>query len=202
MVFSHKIFRLIFRTGTDYLYSRFRPGLTFTLVFLLLFISGMQYLFHSLTASRHRAHINKYIEEVKEIAWRPHGGNPPISGAKKYVTLADQSEEGDGPSRRFAIEFDGSVYFIDPKTGEESLLDIEEIEGANWKRTLIYVLPVSIWDGVARRVLKKKEKVVEESVEDEGGSKGDQKENGKATGMGKHVKAEKVAGRRKAKKKN
>jgi len=125
----------------------------------------MQYLFHSLTANRHRAHINRYIEEVKEVAWRPHGGNPPISGAKKYVTLPDQSEGGDGTSRKFAIEFDGSVFLVDPKTGEESLLDVNEIEGANWKRTLIYVLPVSIWNGVAQRVLKKKEKVVEESVE-------------------------------------
>ena len=160
----------------------------------------MQYLFHSLTANRHRAHINRYIEEVKEVAWRPHGGNPPISGAKKYVTLPDQSEGGDGTSRKFAIEFDGSVFLVDPKTGEESLLDVNEIEGANWKRTLIYVLPVSIWNGVAQRVLKKKEKVVEESVEEDG-SRGES-ENGKATAMGKHVKAEKVAGRRKAKKKN
>jgi hypothetical protein len=195
-----KFSRLIFRTGTDYLYSRFRPGLTFTFVFLLLFISGMQYLFHSLTANRHRAHINRYIEEVKEIAWRPHGGNPPLNGAKKYITIADKSEEGDGPSRRFAIEFDGSVYFVDPKTGEESLLDVGEVEGANWKRTLIYAFPVSIWNAVTRRVLKKNEKVLEESVEEDGSRV--EQENGKATGMGKHVKAEKVAGRRKAKKKN
>ena len=159
----------------------------------------MQYVFHQLTANRHRAHINRYINEVKEIAWRPHGGNPPASGARKYVTLADQSEEGDGHSRRFAIDFDGSVYLIDPKTGEEDLLDIDEIEGASWKRTLIYVLPVSLWEATIRRVLKKKKDVI---VEENGKEDIEVNENGKSTGVGKHVKAEKVAGKRKAKRKN
>ena len=187
------------RTGTDYLYSRFRPGLSFTLMFLLLFISGMQYLFHALTASRHRAHINRYIEEVKEVAWRPHGGNPPVNGARKYITLADQSEEGTGPARKFAIDFDGSVYFIDPKTGEESYLDVNEVEGPNWKRTLIYVLPMSLWDVTVGRVLKKKEMNIEGEVEEVNGV---EHQNGKPTGMGKHTKVEKVAGKRKAKKKN
>jgi hypothetical protein len=183
------------RTGTDYLYSRFRPGLGFTLVFLLIFVSGMQYVFHIVTSNRHRAHITRYIDEVKEIAWRPHGGNPPISGARKYVTLADQSEEGNGPARKFAVDFDGSVYLIGPKTGEESLLDVREIEGASWKRTLIYLLPMSLWNLIAGRILRKKEKVEEDGS-------GVVHENGKPTGLGKHVKAEKVAGRRKAKKKN
>ena len=187
------------RTGTDYLYSRFRPGLTFTLIFLLLFVSGMQYLFQALTASRHRAHINSYIEEVKEVAWRPHGGNPPVSGVRKYVTLADQSEEGTGAARKFAIDFDGSVYFVDPKSGEESYLDVNEIEGANWKRTLIYVLPVSLWNVTIGRVLKKKEMKVDEEVKEENRV---EHQNGKSSGMGKHIKAEKVAGKRKAKKKN
>lgn len=157
----------------------------------------MQYLFHALTASRQRAHINRYIEEVKEIAWRPHGGNPPVTGARKYVTLADQSEEGTGPARKFAIDFDGSVYFVDPKTGEESYLDINEIEGPNWKRTLIYVLPILLWNTTIGRVLKNEMKV-EHEVE----GNGVEHQNGKSPGMGKHVKAEKVAGKRKSKKKN
>ena len=191
---------LTYRSGTDYLYSRFRPGLGFTLVFLILFISGMQYVFHSLTASRQRAHINRYISEVKEIAWRPHGGNPPVSGARKYVTLADQSEEGSGPARKFAVDFAGNVFFVDPATGEEGLLDIGEIEGADWKRTLIYVLPVWVWSLTGERYLGKKVVVVEET-EEQDGTVGNG-ENGKATGMGKHVKAEKVGGKRKAKKRN
>jgi hypothetical protein len=190
---------LTYRSGTDYLYSRFRPGLGFTLVFLILFISGMQYVFHSLTASRQRSHVNRYISEVKEIAWRPHGGNPPVSGARKYVTLADQSEEGGGPARKFAIDFAGNVFFVDPATGEEGLLDIGEIEGASWKRTLIYVLPVWVWGLIRSRVLEKKVVVVEKEEGDRVVGNG---ENDKATGFGKHVKAEKVGGKRKAKKRN
>ena len=191
---------LTHRSGTDYLYSRFRPGLGFTLAFLILFISGMQYVFHSLTASRQRAHINRYISEVKEIAWRPHGGNPPVSGARKYVTLADQSEEGSGPARKFAVDFAGNVFFVDPATGEEGLLDIGEIEGANWKRTLIYVLPVWLWGLVHSRVLEKKVVVVEEAEKEDGVVVNG--ENGKASGLGKYVKAEKAGGKRKAKKRN
>jgi len=144
---------LIIRTGTDFLYSRFRPGLITTLVFLLLFISGMQYLFQALTASRHRAHIKRYIEEVKEVAWRQYGGNPPLNGSRKYVTLADQSEEGTGVSRKFVIDFATNVWFVDPQTGEESLLDIREIEGASWKKTLVYVLPVALWNVFAGQPL-------------------------------------------------
>lgn len=190
----------MFRTGKDYLYSRFRPGLALTLAFLLFFISGMQYLFHSLTASRQRAHITRYIDEVKEIAWRPSGGQPPLSGAKKYVTLGDQSEEGEGRSRKFAVEFDGDVYFIDPETGAESLLDVGEIEGPSWRRTLLYYLPVLVWSNTIGRVLKKKNKI--EAIGEGNGSSEGVKENGLASTGSKHVKAEKVAGKRKVKKRN
>ena len=190
----------IIRTGEDFLYSRFRPGLVLTLVFLFFFISGMQYLFHSLTASRQRAHIIRYIEQAKEIAWRPHGGQPPLSGAKKYVTLGgDQNEEGEaGPSRKFAVEFTGDVYLIDSKTGEESLLDVAEIEGASWKRTLLYSLPALVWGNTIARVLKKKGDV---NAVVQNGSGGQVKKDGKASILDKHAKAEKVAGKRKVKKK-
>lgn len=199
----HQVVLLTVRKGTDFLYSRFRPGLLSTLAFLLLLISGMQYLFQSLTASRQRTHINRYIEEVKEIAWRPYNGNPPLNGAKKYVTLADQSEEGTGPSKRFAVDFVGSVYFVDPQTGEESLLDTGEIEGADWRKTLIYVLPTALWNTVAGRILKKnaeKGNVYDTKEHNENPHKGE--ENGKPNTTTKHSKVEKVAGKRKAKKRN
>lgn len=189
------------RTGKDYLYSRFRPGLTFTLVFLFLFISGMQYVFHALTASRQRAHINKYILQVKEVAWGPYGGNPPSSGARKYVSIPDQSEDGTAPPRRFVIDFAGNVYFIDPDSGAESLLDVNEIEGASWKKTMIYALPVSIWKATGGRLTQKSgKKPPIEMEEDSDGNNA--KENEKSNGVGKYTKAEKVGGRRKAKKRS
>src|ERR1700737_4175946 len=161
---SSSLNELTFRSGTDFLYSRFRPGLLTTLAFLILFISGMQLIFQTVTASRHRAHINRYISEAKEIAWRPHGGNPPMSGARKYVTLSDQTEERSGLARKFVVDYDGSVFFIDEQTGEESLLDVSEIEGANWRRTLIYVLPTMLWNVTVGRVLQKKAKETVEEV--------------------------------------
>jgi hypothetical protein len=181
------------------LYSRFRPGLGLTLAFLFLFVAGMQYTFHALTANRQRAHMSRYIDEVKEVAWRPSGGNPPLSGAKKYITLQDQSRDGDRPARKFAIDFGGNVYLVDAQTGEEHLLDLGEIEGAHWKRTIIYSLPISLWV-FGTGMFEKKENVAvpEEDTEEH-------EENGGTstpTGMGKYEKAEKVGGRRKAKKRN
>ena len=160
----------------------------------------MQYAFQALTAMRRRGHIQRYINEVKEVAWRPHGGNPPPSGAMKYVTLADQSEEGSGPSRKFGIDFTGSVYFVDTKTGEESLLDVSEVPGADWRSTLICKLPLWIWNITVGKALKKSaEKAkVNAVLEDDKAVQG----NGKDDIMSKYVKAEKVGGKRKAKKRN
>jgi hypothetical protein len=172
-------------------------------VFLLLFISGGQYVFHSLTASRHRAHIKRYIKDAKEMAWRPHGGNPPLSGARKYVTLTSEGEEGMGPARKFVVDYDGSVFFIDEQTGEESLLDVNEIEGASWKRTLVYNLPFMLWNTTAGRFLNKKEKVVQEAeVQEDDAVTVSGNGNGNTLGSRKHVKAEKIGGKRKVKKRN
>ena len=151
-----------------------------------------------MTASRHRAHIQRYINEAKEAAWRPSGGNPPLSGARKYVTLNDQTDEGPGPSRKFVVDFDGSVFFIE-QTGEENLLDVNEIPGASWKRTLIYSLPMWLWSMTGGRFINKGDgaKVVEE-IE----NNSEPEENGTSSNGPKHSKAEKVAGgRRKVTKK-
>ena len=116
------------------------------------------------------------------------------------MTLSDQTEEGEGQSRKFVVDFDGSVYFIDNQTGEESLLDVNEIPGASWKRTLIYSLPMWLWNLSGGRILKRGDgaKVVEKIDQ----SHFEPQENGESTEASKHTKAEKVAGRRKAKKRN
>jgi hypothetical protein len=157
----------------------------------------MQYLFHFLTANRHRAHIQRFINEAKEMAWRPHGGNAPVSTVRKYVTLGDQSEEAIGPSRKFAVEFDGRVFFVDEKTGEEALLDVDDVERASWKRTLVYTLPIWAWNAV--RNVQGKAKTgggVERTQE-----VAETNANGATEEKPKYTKAEKVAGgRRKSKK--
>jgi hypothetical protein len=160
----------------------------------------MQYVFHSLTASRHRAHIQRYVDEAKEMAWRPHGGNPPLSGARKYVTFSDQSEEGTGPVRKFVVDFDGSVYLIDEATGEESLLDVNEVPGATWRRTFIYLLPMWLWKSTGGRYFYNGDgvKVVQKIDDMNSESQG----NGESSTASKHTKVEKVAGRRKAKKRS
>jgi len=111
-----------------------------------------------------------------------------------------------GPVRKFVVDYDGSVFFLDEQTGEESLLDVNEIEGASWKRTLVYTLPTMLWNvSVGRFLGKGGQKAQSEEVEDDdetamvNGEQG----NGNSLGSGKRVKAEKVAGgRRKVKKRN
>ena len=63
---------------------------------------------------------------------------------------------------------------------------------------MIYVLPVSLWNVTIGRMSKKKDVIVEENSKEDVGVNGDSK----PTGVGKQIKAEKVAGKRKAKKKN
>jgi hypothetical protein len=124
-----------------------------------------------------------------------------MSGARKYVTLADQSEEGMGPARKFVVDYDGSVFLLDDKTGEENLLDINEIEGANWRRTLVYVLPTMLWNTSVGRFLNKPRRKIEiEEVEEDEASP--DQTNGNTLGSGKYTKAEKVGGKRKSKKRN
>lgn len=107
-----------------------------------------------------------------------------------------------GPARKFVVDFDGSVYFLDEQTGEESLLDVNEIEGASWKRTLVYVLPIMFWNTSVGRFLNKRgeEVEVEEVVEEDEASP--THTNGNTLASGKYVKAEKVGGKRKSKKRN
>lgn len=165
----------------------------------------MQYLFQALTASRQRAFIKRYIDEVKQTAWRPSGGLPPLSGARKYVSLGAENDEGDRRVRKFAVDFDGSVYLVDEKTGEESLLDTKDVEEASWKRTLVYTFPLYVWNLVMSRV-KTAPKIVQKR-EEKGhrlgsGEESGKKENGKGQGAGGHAKIEKVGGQRRVKKRN
>jgi hypothetical protein len=106
-----------------------------------------------------------------------------------------------GPARKFVVDFDGSVYFLDEQTGEESLLDVTEIEGASWKRTLVYVLPIKLWKTTVGRFLnKREERVIEEEVEKDEASLS--QTNGNTLTSGKYAKVEKVGGKRKSKKRN
>ena len=107
-----------------------------------------------------------------------------------------------GPARKFVVDYDGGVFFLDDKTGEESFLDINEIEGANWRRTLVYVLPTMLWNTTVGRFLNKPgEKVEIEEVVEEDDATPDQN-NGNTLGSGKYTKAEKIGGKRKSKKRN
>lgn len=120
--------------GTDYYYSRYRPGLGTVSVFLFLLISGAQYLVLKLTASQHRKHMTSVIDEVKSAAW----GNGVHSSARK-VTLDN--------GKQFMVYPEGSVFLVE--NSKEYYLSLDTIVDPTWKSTILYTLPMRIYSKVS-----------------------------------------------------
>jgi hypothetical protein len=114
--------------GTDYYYSRYRPGLGTVIFFLYFFISVSQYVLMSLSAHRHRSHMSGIIGEARSLAWTTPGLGP---GVKRRVTL----ENG----KIFAVYPEGNVFLI--HNDSEYLVDVDEIKNPRWKDTLLVKLP-------------------------------------------------------------
>lgn len=117
--------------GTDYYYSRYRPGLFSVLVFLFLLSSTVQYWFKKLTASQHRKYMNSIIEEAKDQAWS--GGFP---STQRKVTLSN--------GKAFMVYPTGSVTLIDGSKMEFPL-DPDEIPDPTWRETILFTLPSKLY---------------------------------------------------------
>lgn len=127
--------------GTDYLYSRFRPGIVLTLIVLFIVVSTFQYA--SLRISRKQDHkrISSIIEEIKLLAW----GNslvPPLDGLARKV----QSPIG----KEFIVSPVGEVSLIEmDEKGNEylSALDPSDINiNPSFKESYFYLLPCRLWN--------------------------------------------------------
>lgn len=116
--------------GTDYYYSRYRPGLGTVLVFLYLLSATAQYWFKRLTAHQHRKHMSSIIEEAKDHAWS--GGMP---GSQRKVTLSS--------GKTFMVHPTGQVNLIDENI--EYPLDLDEIQNPTWKDTILYSVPMMLY---------------------------------------------------------
>ncbi|CAN6673651.1 ER-localized J domain-containing protein 5 [Trichomonascus vanleenenianus] len=116
--------------GTDYYYSRYRPGFGSVIVFLYLLIAVAQYWFKKLTAKQHRKHMNSVIDECKHLAWS--GGLPTT---QRKVTF----ENG----KTFMVYPGGKVALVD-EDGEYPL-DLEEIKDPQWSDTVLFSLPKKLY---------------------------------------------------------
>uniref|UniRef100_A0A060T719 ARAD1C25146p n=1 Tax=Blastobotrys adeninivorans TaxID=409370 RepID=A0A060T719_BLAAD len=123
--------------GTDYYYSRFRPGIGMVTAFLFLLVSFAQYWFLRLSAMQHRRHMSSIIDEAKGIAW-PNG----IPTSKRQVTLPN--------GKNFMVYTEGTVSLVEDK--HEYPLDIEEIVLPTWKNTILYTIPKKLYYKVSGKV--------------------------------------------------
>lgn len=140
--------------GSEYFYSRYRPGIGFVVIFLFLLIGTGQYVIQKITARQHRNHMQMVIDEAKSAAW-PNGF--PDAGKKKV-----SSPNG----KTFMVYPDGKVCLVENM--KEYPLDLSEIKEPHWKDTILYTLPMKLFNHVfpakpAGRVLGTKES--EEKIE-------------------------------------
>ncbi|ODQ55303.1 DnaJ-domain-containing protein [Saitoella complicata NRRL Y-17804] len=122
--------------GTGYYYSRFRPGLGSVLLGLLVAGSAAQYGVHVLVAKQNRGRLERHVREARGMAWASSGGLP--NGRKMKVT---------NPETGHAFVVDGKsgdVFYVDD-FGEEHFVDVNEVEGPSFKRTMLVQLPKLIW---------------------------------------------------------
>lgn len=109
--------------GTDYYYSRYRPGFGTVLVFLYLLVGVAQYAFLRITAHQHRKHMSQVIDKALELAG--------VTNTQRKVSF----ENG----KVFMVYPHGAVSLIDDDV--EYLLSVEDIKLPTWEDTIVYKVP-------------------------------------------------------------
>ncbi|KAJ2395242.1 hypothetical protein GGI23_004378 [Coemansia sp. RSA 2559] len=157
--------------GTGYLYRRWRPGFGTVVTGLVLFVSGMQYLFHHLSYWRAQERI-RVIEEEHAKA----------GGKIKYRSATQTQQQMNRRVRRQQKKNIAGGGRASPTNAEEdSGFEGEEIDSsqinmvgvinpyavqpASIKRVLVVSLPLAVLAAVG--LVKKPEEVADESAEDD-----------------------------------
>lgn len=123
--------------GTGYYYSKFRPGIVFTLVILYILIG----VFHFFALKINRKQAYKRIEDMKSLiktqAW--NGSQfPPTDGSDRKLT-----NEANG--MEFLVKQDGSVWLLEDD--EQHLIDENEINThPGFKDSLFFKIPAKFWN--------------------------------------------------------
>jgi len=124
--------------GTGYYYSRFRPGLGFVFVFLIILTSGLQYLVQRINYKRDLERIERIVSKAKAAAWGPK--MIPINGKRKVRVGLGDARDADGTKWLDMVVQDSQVFLLDP-SGEMHLIDestaIRPAIGSTWFISLI-----------------------------------------------------------------
>lgn len=189
--------------GSDYFYTRYRPGVGFVFVFLYLLIGVGQYVVLKLTAMQHVKHMKSVIEDVKTFAW-PSG--IPSSNVKTITNPAGKT---------FRIYPNGDVTLLDEENPKkEYLLDVDEIPMPKWSETILFTLPKRLLrtfvpvkpedEGGKRLGTRQEEKAAKTSAisaaakkaADDANSEASGEKKSKSNGSSATAKVNKVGGRR------
>ena len=133
--------------GTGYYYSRFRPGLGFTLVVLYVLVSTLQYISLRIGRKQDFKRIVTLKTEIKTQAW---GGSflPPLDGSARRVSLPIGKD--------FHVSPAGEVSLIGTNSKGEMVLDeLDEFDintSPGLKLSFFFRIPAGIWNMTFGRI--------------------------------------------------
>jgi curved DNA-binding protein CbpA len=123
--------------GTGYYYSKYRPGLIGTLVFLYVLVSSLHFVALTISRGQDYKRLVSLKDQIKSNAW---SGSviPPADGSDRKV-----SNEANG--KVFIVKPDGSVWL----ESDEELIELNENHintSPGFKDSLIFRGPCFIWN--------------------------------------------------------
>ncbi|KAF8925548.1 hypothetical protein BGZ58_000709 [Dissophora ornata] len=119
--------------GSAYLYRRHRPGFKSVVVFLVILVSGFQYLARYVSYTQEKSRMSGMIEQYKEMSHEKHQKvlEGPITGRQRRA--------GATPEAVTPLE-DGPMYAVN-QYGEEIELTLDNIHAPKVKDVVIFRLP-------------------------------------------------------------
>ncbi|OVF10705.1 hypothetical protein A9F13_01g01089 [Clavispora lusitaniae] len=133
--------------GTDYLYSRFRPGIFVTLFVVFAVVSSFQYISLRISRRQDFKRISTIVDDIRLQAW----GNslvPPSDGSARKVVSPNGKE--------FLVSAVGDVSLVDrDEDGNEFLspLDANAIDvNPGFKESYFYLFPCYLWNSTLGRL--------------------------------------------------